>query len=141
MRFLELQKIASSSSSSSSNKYVSSHPAAGQGGAVGRGHCPTIADDHDVSLRSFPGPPSSPMGDVMQTPQFQLRRLKKQLATERENRDDLEVELAEHRKLLTEKGQLIAGHGEGGDASPGFCGFVMVLAILMDSSWVWSSWA
>lgn len=67
----------------------------------------------------------------MQTPQFQLRRLKKQLAVERENRDDLEVELAEHRKLLTEKGQSIVGHGEGGDASPGFCGFVMVLAILM----------
>ncbi|XP_075268723.1 LOW QUALITY PROTEIN: nuclear mitotic apparatus protein 1 [Opisthocomus hoazin] len=47
--------------------------------------------------------PSSPMGDVMQTPQFQLRRLKKQLAAERENRDELEVELAENRKLVTEK--------------------------------------
>uniref|UniRef100_A0A8C3PPS3 Nuclear mitotic apparatus protein 1 n=1 Tax=Calidris pygmaea TaxID=425635 RepID=A0A8C3PPS3_9CHAR len=57
-----------------------------------------------VSLHSmFSGPPSSPMGDVMQTPQFQLRRLKKQLAVERENRDELEVELAENRKLLTEK--------------------------------------
>lgn len=98
---------------------------------MGRGRCPTIADNCGVSLRSFPGPPSSPMGDVMQTPQFQLRRLKKQLAIERENRDDLEVELAEHRKLLTEKGQSIVGHGEGGDASLGFCGFVMVLAILM----------
>ncbi|NXG83805.1 NUMA1 protein, partial [Stercorarius parasiticus] len=51
----------------------------------------------------LPGPPSSPMGDVMQTPQFQLRRLKKQLAVERENRDELEVELAENRKLITEK--------------------------------------
>uniref|UniRef100_A0A6G1REM4 Nuclear mitotic apparatus protein 1 n=1 Tax=Hypotaenidia okinawae TaxID=2861861 RepID=A0A6G1REM4_9GRUI len=48
-------------------------------------------------------PPSSPMGDVLQTPQFQLRRLKKQLAVERENRDELEVELAENRKLITEK--------------------------------------
>ncbi|NWR55730.1 NUMA1 protein, partial [Bucorvus abyssinicus] len=104
LRFLELQKIASSSSSSSSsNKYVSSLFAAGREGAVGRGHCPTLADNHGVSLCSFPGPPSSPMGDVMQTPQFQLRRLKKQLAIERENRDELEVELAEHRKLLTEK--------------------------------------
>ncbi|KAM6386249.1 LOW QUALITY PROTEIN: nuclear mitotic apparatus protein 1 [Alca torda] len=51
----------------------------------------------------LPGPPSSPMGDVMQTPQFQLRRLKKQLAVERENRDELEVELSENRKLITEK--------------------------------------
>ncbi|KFQ30681.1 Nuclear mitotic apparatus protein 1, partial [Mesitornis unicolor] len=71
VRFLELQKIASSSSSSANN--------------------------------ALPGPPSSPMGDVMQTPQFQLRRLKKQLASERENRDELEVELAENRKLVTEK--------------------------------------
>ncbi|NXX81772.1 NUMA1 protein, partial [Urocolius indicus] len=81
VRFLELQKIASSSSSSSSG-----------------------ANKYRVPLPSvFPGPPSSPMGDVMQTPQFQLRRLKKQLALERENRDELEVELAESRKLLTEK--------------------------------------
>ncbi|NXC77830.1 NUMA1 protein, partial [Anhinga anhinga] len=71
VRFLELQKIASSSSSSANNM--------------------------------LPGPPSSPMGDIMQTPQFQLRRLKKQLALERENRDELEVELAENRKLITEK--------------------------------------
>ncbi|XP_074957983.1 nuclear mitotic apparatus protein 1 isoform X1 [Phalacrocorax aristotelis] len=71
VRFLELQKIASSSSSGANNM--------------------------------LPGPPSSPMGDIMQTPQFQLRRLKKQLAAERENRDELEVELAENRKLITEK--------------------------------------
>ncbi|NWX23740.1 NUMA1 protein, partial [Aegotheles bennettii] len=76
VRFLELQRIASSSSSSTNN----------------------------VPLGSiFCGPPASPMGDVMQTPQFQLRRLKKQLAAERENRDELEVELAENRKLVTEK--------------------------------------
>ncbi|NXE16748.1 NUMA1 protein, partial [Lophotis ruficrista] len=71
VRFLELQRIASSSSSSANNV--------------------------------LPGPPSSPVGDVLQTPQFQLRRLKKQLAVERENRDELEVELAENRKLITEK--------------------------------------
>ncbi|NXT34468.1 NUMA1 protein, partial [Pelecanoides urinatrix] len=75
VRFLELQKIASSSSSSSSSG----------------------------ANNVLSGPPSSPMGDVMQTPQFQLRRLKKQLALERENRDELEVELAENRKLITEK--------------------------------------
>ncbi|XP_050771891.1 nuclear mitotic apparatus protein 1 isoform X2 [Gopherus flavomarginatus] len=69
VRFLELQKIASSS-----------------------------------SMNSFlPGSPASPMGDIMQTPQFQLRRLKKQLADERENRDELELELTENRKLITEK--------------------------------------
>uniref|UniRef100_A0A8B9RZD0 Nuclear mitotic apparatus protein 1 N-terminal hook domain-containing protein n=1 Tax=Accipiter nisus TaxID=211598 RepID=A0A8B9RZD0_9AVES len=73
------------------------------------------------------GSPSSPMGDVMQTPQFQLRRLKKQLAVERENRDELEVELAENRKLITEKGQLLVGcSGAWGGlsragTSPGFC--------------------
>ncbi|NXK00552.1 NUMA1 protein, partial [Corythaixoides concolor] len=55
------------------------------------------------TANALPGAPSSPMGDVMQTPQFQLRRLKKQLAVERENRDELELELAEHRKLVTEK--------------------------------------
>lgn len=44
------------------------------------------------------------MGDILQTPQFQMRRLKKQLADERNNRDELELELAENRKLLTERG-------------------------------------
>lgn len=70
VRFLELQKIASSSSSMNN---------------------------------MLPGTPASPVGDVLQTPQFQLRRLKKQLAIERENRDELEMELAENRKLITEK--------------------------------------
>lgn len=48
------------------------------------------------------------MGDILQTPQFQMRRLKKQLADERSNRDELELELAENRKLLTEKGRWLA---------------------------------
>lgn len=38
------------------------------------------------------------MGDILQTPQFQMRRLKKQLADERSNRDELELELAENRQ-------------------------------------------
>lgn len=57
----------------------------------------------------LPGTPASPVGDVLQTPQFQLRRLKKQLAIERENRDELEMELAENRKLITEKGRCLGG--------------------------------
>ncbi|XP_063249734.1 nuclear mitotic apparatus protein 1 isoform X2 [Prinia subflava] len=52
---------------------------------------------------SLPSTPSSPMGDIMQTPQFQLRRLKEQLAFERENREELEVEVAESQKLVMEK--------------------------------------
>ncbi|XP_045149098.1 nuclear mitotic apparatus protein 1 isoform X2 [Echinops telfairi] len=54
------------------------------------------------------GSPASPMGDILNTPQFQVRRLKQQLADERNNRDELELELAEHRKLLTEKDAQIA---------------------------------
>ncbi|XP_069327167.1 nuclear mitotic apparatus protein 1 isoform X2 [Eulemur rufifrons] len=69
VHFLELQKVASSSSG---NNFLS-------------------------------GSPASPMGDILQTPQFQMRRLRKQLADERNNRDELELELAENRKLLTEK--------------------------------------
>uniref|UniRef100_A0A8D1C374 Nuclear mitotic apparatus protein 1 n=1 Tax=Sus scrofa TaxID=9823 RepID=A0A8D1C374_PIG len=62
-----------------------------------------------VSSCSFlSGSPASPMGDILQTPQFQMRRLKKQLADERNNRDELELELAENRKLLTEKDAQIA---------------------------------
>lgn len=74
VRFLELQKVASSSSG---NNFLS-------------------------------GSPASPMGDILQTPQFQMRRLKKQLADERNNRDELEMELTENRKLLTEKDAQIA---------------------------------
>nr|KAF6466734.1 nuclear mitotic apparatus protein 1 [Rousettus aegyptiacus] len=73
VRFLELQKVASSSG----NNFLS-------------------------------GSPASPMGDILQTPQFQMRRLKKQLADERNNRDELELELAESRKLLTERDAQIA---------------------------------
>lgn len=47
------------------------------------------------------------MGDILQTPQFQMRRLKKQLADERNNRDELELELSESLKLLTEKGKYL----------------------------------
>ncbi|CAO2582351.1 Nuclear mitotic apparatus protein 1 [Lemmus lemmus] len=74
IRFLELQRIASSSSE---NNFLS-------------------------------GSPSSPMGDILQTPQFQMRRLRKQLADERKNRDELELELSESLKLLTEKDAQIA---------------------------------
>ncbi|NXU17916.1 NUMA1 protein, partial [Pardalotus punctatus] len=51
----------------------------------------------------MPSTPSSPMGDIMQTPQFQLRRLKEQLAFERESRNELEMEVAQNHKLLMEK--------------------------------------
>ncbi|NXY07513.1 NUMA1 protein, partial [Pteruthius melanotis] len=52
---------------------------------------------------SLPGTPFSPMGDIMHTSQFQLRRLKKQLDFERENREELEVEVAGNHKLIMEK--------------------------------------
>ncbi|NWY67771.1 NUMA1 protein, partial [Erithacus rubecula] len=81
VRFLELQKIASFPST----KYVL---------------CLLAAKGDDGCL---PSAPSSPMGDIMQTPQFQLRRLKEQLAFERENREELEVEVAENNKLVMEK--------------------------------------
>ncbi|XP_077197236.1 nuclear mitotic apparatus protein 1 isoform X2 [Paroedura picta] len=61
-----------------------------------------IASSSSLS-RYLPGSSASPMGDIMQTPQFQMRRLKKQLEAERENRDDLEREVAENRKLIDEK--------------------------------------
>ncbi|XP_060129950.1 nuclear mitotic apparatus protein 1 isoform X3 [Zootoca vivipara] len=51
----------------------------------------------------LPGSSASPMGDIMHSPQFQIRKLKKLLEEERENRDELEHELAESRKLVDEK--------------------------------------
>ncbi|NXN81539.1 NUMA1 protein, partial [Bombycilla garrulus] len=55
-----------------------------------------------------PSAPSSPMGNIMQTPQFQVRRLKEQLAFERETREELEAEVAEKDKLVMEKDALIS---------------------------------
>ncbi|XP_067889126.1 nuclear mitotic apparatus protein 1 isoform X2 [Heterodontus francisci] len=52
--------------------------------------------------------PTSPMRDFMQTPLVQMRRMKKQLADSRMLRDDLEIELTEARKLITEKETQIA---------------------------------
>ncbi|XP_067841699.1 nuclear mitotic apparatus protein 1 isoform X2 [Heptranchias perlo] len=47
--------------------------------------------------------PTSPMRDFMQTPLVQMRRMKKQLADSRMLHDELEIELTEARKLITEK--------------------------------------
>ncbi|NXF26786.1 NUMA1 protein, partial [Rhodinocichla rosea] len=83
VHFLELQRIASFPST----KYVPCLPAArGNGGREG-----------------LPSTPSSPMGDIMQTPQFQLRRLKVQLAFERKKQEELEAEVVETQKLVMEK--------------------------------------
>ncbi|XP_040190034.1 nuclear mitotic apparatus protein 1 isoform X2 [Rana temporaria] len=69
VRFLELHKVASSSSLKS------------------------------VALDA----PSSPMSEVLHMPQFQIRRLRKQLVEGRDLRDELELELSETRKRLAEK--------------------------------------
>ncbi|NWI37776.1 NUMA1 protein, partial [Picathartes gymnocephalus] len=84
VRFLELQRISSFPSTKYDNPALCVPPC------------------------SLPSTPSSPMGDIMQTPQFQLRRLKEQLAFERENREDLEAEVAENHKLIMEKDAQIA---------------------------------
>ncbi|XP_068122645.1 nuclear mitotic apparatus protein 1 isoform X1 [Hyperolius riggenbachi] len=69
VRFLELHKVASSS-----------------------------------SLKSFPlDSPSSPMSEVLHLPQFQMRKLRKQIQEGRELRDELDLELSETRKRLAEK--------------------------------------
>ncbi|XP_068786968.1 nuclear mitotic apparatus protein 1 isoform X2 [Struthio camelus] len=91
--------LSSSSTSSEEHSPVFSHPHKRE---VRFLELQKIASSSGVN-NILPGAPSSPVGDVMQTPQFQLRRLKKQLAVERENRDELEMELAENRKLITEK--------------------------------------
>ncbi|XP_066555751.1 nuclear mitotic apparatus protein 1 isoform X2 [Amia ocellicauda] len=46
---------------------------------------------------------SSPIQDVLKTPQFQMRKLRKQLYQERNMRDELEVELANSCKIITER--------------------------------------
>uniref|UniRef100_UPI00398E5804 nuclear mitotic apparatus protein 1-like isoform X4 n=1 Tax=Pristiophorus japonicus TaxID=55135 RepID=UPI00398E5804 len=52
--------------------------------------------------------PTSPMRDFMQTPLVQMRRMKKQLSDSRMLRDEMEMELTEARKLITEKETLIS---------------------------------
>ncbi|XP_053312553.1 nuclear mitotic apparatus protein 1 isoform X1 [Spea bombifrons] len=55
------------------------------------------------AMKSLADAPSSPMIEVLHMPQFQMRRLKKQLTEEREFRDELELELSENKKRLAEK--------------------------------------
>ncbi|XP_036393492.1 nuclear mitotic apparatus protein 1 [Megalops cyprinoides] len=45
----------------------------------------------------------SPIQDVLNTPQFQLRKLRRQLAQEQDVRDELERELANNSQLITER--------------------------------------
>ncbi|XP_041089095.1 nuclear mitotic apparatus protein 1 isoform X2 [Polyodon spathula] len=58
-----------------------------------------FVDLHTVATSSV----SSPIQDVLKTPQFQLRKMQKQMALERNMRDDLELELAASCKIITEK--------------------------------------
>ncbi len=46
----------------------------------------------------------SPVQDVMSTPHFQLKRLRKELAHEGDVRDELEKELANQISIISEKG-------------------------------------
>uniref|UniRef100_A0A8C5QPZ1 Nuclear mitotic apparatus protein 1 n=1 Tax=Leptobrachium leishanense TaxID=445787 RepID=A0A8C5QPZ1_9ANUR len=55
------------------------------------------------TMKSLADSPSSPMIEVLHMPQFQMRRLKKQLLEEQEFRDELELELSENKKRLAEK--------------------------------------
>ncbi|NWI89036.1 NUMA1 protein, partial [Pitta sordida] len=100
--FLQRKALPSSSSTSSSSGYGEDSPPLSHKREVRFLELQRIAA-YPSTNNMLPSPPCSPMGDIMQTPQFQLRRLKKQLAFERENRDGLEVELAENCKLLMEK--------------------------------------
>ncbi|XP_053824683.1 nuclear mitotic apparatus protein 1 isoform X2 [Vidua chalybeata] len=98
--FLQRKELSSSSVSSSSSEE----------------HAPLFSLPHKQEVRflelqriasfpstNLPSTLSSPMGDIMQTPQFQLRRLKEQLAFERKKQEELEVEVAENHKLIMEK--------------------------------------
>ncbi|KAG2456624.1 NUMA1 protein, partial [Polypterus senegalus] len=58
-----------------------------------------FVDLHTVASSST----SSPIQDVLKTPQFQVRKLQTQLAFERNMRDELELELAASSKIITEK--------------------------------------
>ncbi|XP_051782484.1 nuclear mitotic apparatus protein 1 isoform X2 [Erpetoichthys calabaricus] len=58
-----------------------------------------FVDLHTVASSSA----SSPIQDVLKTPQFQVRKLQTQLAFERNMRDELELELAASSKIITEK--------------------------------------
>lgn len=48
---------------------------------------------------------SSPIQELMSTPQVQVKRLRKELAREGDVRDELERELAERITLLSEQGK------------------------------------
>ncbi|KAG5269852.1 hypothetical protein AALO_G00206930 [Alosa alosa] len=51
---------------------------------------------------------SSPIQELMSTPQFQLCRLRRQVAQEEQVRDELEKELSEHRSSIQEKDSQVA---------------------------------
>ncbi|KAM4044696.1 nuclear mitotic apparatus protein 1 isoform 2-T3 [Anomaloglossus baeobatrachus] len=56
------------------------------------------------TMKSLPlDSPCSPMSEVLHMPQFQIRRLRKQLMEGRDMRDELELELSETKKRLAEK--------------------------------------
>ncbi|XP_039225714.1 LOW QUALITY PROTEIN: nuclear mitotic apparatus protein 1 [Crotalus tigris] len=96
--FLQKKMPPASSSSSSASSEESTPPKRG----VPFLKLHKVASSSSMN-KLLPPSSTSPMGEIMQTPQFQMRRLKKLLEAERENRDELEHELAENRKLIDEK--------------------------------------
>ncbi|NXI84663.1 NUMA1 protein, partial [Rhipidura dahli] len=98
-----LQKKAEPSSSSTSSSSFEEHSPLSPLPHKREVHFLELQRISSFPSTNLPSAPSSPMGDIMQTPQFQLRRLKEQLVFERENREELEAEMAENHKLVMEK--------------------------------------
>ncbi|XP_070605477.1 nuclear mitotic apparatus protein 1 isoform X4 [Erythrolamprus reginae] len=98
--FLQKKTPASSSTSSASSEETTPPK---RGVPFLKLHTVASSSVNKLLPGASPSSSSSPVGEIMQTPQFQIRRLKKLLEAERENRDELEHELAENRKLIDEK--------------------------------------
>ncbi|KAK2881660.1 hypothetical protein Q8A67_018928 [Cirrhinus molitorella] len=91
--------------------------------SMSSGSSPLYTDDESPIVGRFQRPPrvqfqelctvasssdGSPMQDLMSTPHFQLKRLRKELAHEGDVRDELEKELADQISIISEKEGLIS---------------------------------
>ncbi|XP_051522178.1 nuclear mitotic apparatus protein 1-like isoform X3 [Myxocyprinus asiaticus] len=106
-QFLTQDSVMNSSTSSTESSGCSSFCADDESPIFGRFHRPPRVTFQELCTVACSSD-GSPLQDIMSTPHFQLKRLRKELAHEGDVRDELEKELANQISIISEKEGLIS---------------------------------
>ncbi|XP_051535580.1 nuclear mitotic apparatus protein 1-like isoform X3 [Myxocyprinus asiaticus] len=106
-QFLTQDSVMNSSTSSTESSGCSSFYTDDESPIFGRFQRPPRVKFQELCKVAFSSD-GSPVQDIMSTPHFQLKKLRKELAHEGDVRDELEIELANQIAIISEKEGLIS---------------------------------